>query len=154
MGGDWRMPTQADWEELCSGTINVWVNNYNGSGKNGRLFTSNTNGNTMFMPAAGFRMGFRFEFRGMSGGVWCHLLSIDKKVQKTKLISGLFLCFLNFFVLLAEFGSQHVYHSLNFFSNIFLISRFLRLFFEIVSRQSSPHSSGCSKIISQHWVIQ
>ena len=77
MGGDWRMPTKADFDELRSGTTNVWVTNYQGSGQNGRLFTSKKNGNTMFIPAASYRDGSSFKSRGVYGCVWSSLLSTD-----------------------------------------------------------------------------
>ena len=49
-----RIPTKEDFKELIAGTTNSWVTNYNGiSGLNGRVFTS-SNGNTLFIPAAGF----------------------------------------------------------------------------------------------------
>ena len=47
------MPTQTDFQELLSGTTNEWITNYNGTGVNGRKFTSKTNGNSIFIPAAG-----------------------------------------------------------------------------------------------------
>ena len=53
MGGDWRMPTDNDFRELLDNTTNKWVTNFNGSGVNGRKFTSKTNGNYIFFPAAG-----------------------------------------------------------------------------------------------------
>ena len=53
MGGDWRMPTEAEFDELLSGTTNEWVTNYNSTGVSGRKFTSKTNGNSIFIPAAG-----------------------------------------------------------------------------------------------------
>ena len=53
MGGDWRMPTKDEIQELLDNTTSVWVTNYNGSGKNGRKFTSTINGNSIFIPAAG-----------------------------------------------------------------------------------------------------
>ena len=53
MGGDWRMPTQTEFQELLSGTTNEWIANYNSTGVNGRKFTSKTNGNSIFIPAAG-----------------------------------------------------------------------------------------------------
>ena len=63
MGGDWHMPTKEQCEELLNTTYvtNAWVTDYQGSGVNGRLFTSVSNGNTMFVPAAGY-CG--------DGGVW------------------------------------------------------------------------------------
>lgn len=56
MGGDWHMPTKAQYEELLNTqyVTNEWVENYNDSGVNGCLFTSVSNGNTIFIPATGF----------------------------------------------------------------------------------------------------
>lgn len=71
MGKDWRMPTRADFNELLEGTTNVWVDNYNNSGINGRLFTSKANSsNTLFIPAAGLAFGSSMYDAGSYGGVW------------------------------------------------------------------------------------
>ena len=75
MGGDWRMPTKDDFEELLEGTTNEWVENYKDSGVNGILFTSTSNGNTMFIPAAGYRDGSSFYYQGSGGNVWSSLLN-------------------------------------------------------------------------------
>ena len=69
MGGDWRMPTRADFQELLSGTTNEWIANYNGSGKNGRKFTA-SNGNSIFIPAAGFYNDGSVCNAGKHGSVW------------------------------------------------------------------------------------
>ena len=55
MGGEWHMPTKGQCEELLNTTYitNTWVENYQNSGVNGYLFTSVSNGNTLFVPAAG-----------------------------------------------------------------------------------------------------
>lgn len=45
-----RMPTKADLEELTANTTSVWETL---NGVNGRRFTSKTNGNSIFVPAAG-----------------------------------------------------------------------------------------------------
>ena len=50
-GDGWRMPTQAEWQELLEKTTNTWTIQ---NGVNGRLFTA-TNGNSLFLPAAGYR---------------------------------------------------------------------------------------------------
>lgn len=52
MGGNWRMPTEAEFQELINNTTSQQVTNYNGSGISGRLFTA-SNGNTLFFPDAG-----------------------------------------------------------------------------------------------------
>lgn len=55
MGGDWHMPTKAQYEELFNTTYvtNAWVENYNGSSVPGCLLTSVNNGNTLFIPSTG-----------------------------------------------------------------------------------------------------
>ena len=55
IGGDVKTPTEDDIQELIDNTISKWVRKYNNiEGLNGRLFTSNTNNNTLFIPAAGY----------------------------------------------------------------------------------------------------
>ena len=51
LGGNWRMPTDAEWEELMNGCTSSWTTE---NGVNGYRFTSNVNGNSIFLPAAGF----------------------------------------------------------------------------------------------------
>lgn len=52
-GSGWRMPTQAEWQELINNTTNIWTTQ---NGVNGWLFTA-SNGNSLFLPAAGYREG-------------------------------------------------------------------------------------------------
>lgn len=51
-GGDWHMPTNVQIEELIANTTYQWVENYQGSGINGYLFTA-SNGKSVFFPACG-----------------------------------------------------------------------------------------------------
>ena len=51
-GGSWRMPTDAEWTELMNICTWTWTTQ---NGVNGRLVTSKTNGNSIFLPAAGGR---------------------------------------------------------------------------------------------------
>ena len=53
MGGNWRMPTKAEFQELLDNCNGVWTNNYNGTGAAGKVFTSKVNENSVFFPAAG-----------------------------------------------------------------------------------------------------
>ena len=53
-GGDWRMPTYEDFQELLANTTNEWITV---GTVTGRKFTSKTNGNSIFLPAAGYRGG-------------------------------------------------------------------------------------------------
>ena len=69
MGGDWRMPTQYEFQELLDNTTNEWITNYNGTGVNGRKFTSKTNGNSIFIPASGHRID-NSVYDGSYGDVW------------------------------------------------------------------------------------
>ena len=54
LGGNWRMPTKADYQELRDNCDGVWTADYNGTGVKGYVFTSKVNGNSVFFPAAGF----------------------------------------------------------------------------------------------------
>ena len=54
LGGKWRMPTDAEWTELRTKCTWTWTTNYNGTGVKGRIVTA-TNGNSIFLPAAGYR---------------------------------------------------------------------------------------------------
>ena len=75
-GGNWHMPTKEQCDELFNTTYvtNAWVTDYNGSGINGRLFTSVINGNTMFIPAAGGCRGGGVYGVGSFGNVWASAL--------------------------------------------------------------------------------
>ena len=65
-GGAWRMPTYAAIQELRSNCSMTWTSDYNGTGVRGLIVTSNTNGNHIFLPAAGYRVddGLSDAFRG------------------------------------------------------------------------------------------
>ena len=54
-GGQWRMPTDDEWTELRAKCEWTWTDNYNGTGVAGRIVTSKTNSNSIFLPAAGYR---------------------------------------------------------------------------------------------------
>ena len=53
LGGNWRMPTKAEFQELLDNCDVVWTDDYNGTGVKGRIFTSKVNGKSVFFPAAG-----------------------------------------------------------------------------------------------------
>ena len=55
-GNGWRMPTDAEWTELRSNC--VWATE-NNNGVVGFRVTSKTNGNSIFLPAAGYQHGTR-----------------------------------------------------------------------------------------------
>ena len=71
MGSDWRMPTEAEFQELLSGTTNEWITNYNGTGVKGRKFTSKKDTSKyIFIPAAGYCNDGSVNNVGNYGNVW------------------------------------------------------------------------------------
>ena len=77
MGSDWRMPTQTEIQELLENTENEWVEDYKGSGVNGRKFISKNNGNSIFIPVAGIYRDGSVDYIGSSGGIWSSSLKDD-----------------------------------------------------------------------------
>ena len=75
-GGKWRMPTLAEWDELYEKCTWIWTSNYNGTGVTGRIVTS-TNGNSIFLPAAGLRSGSSLGNAGSYGLYWSSSLNTD-----------------------------------------------------------------------------
>ena len=62
-----RMPTKADFEELTANTTSTWETL---NGVNGRRFTSKTNGNSIFVPAAGTCGSGSVYLVGSGGYLW------------------------------------------------------------------------------------
>lgn len=62
-GGIWRMPTSKEMDELLNNCSFSWARQ---NGVNGCLFTA-ANGNSLFLPAAGFRDGTYICNKGNSG---------------------------------------------------------------------------------------
>jgi len=56
LGGNWRMPTRIECQELIENCTGTWTSDYNGTGKCGMTFTSKKSGfegKSIFIPAAG-----------------------------------------------------------------------------------------------------
>ena len=70
MGGEWRMPTKAEFEELFSNTTQTWTLDYNGTGVVGHIFVSKSNGNSVFFPAAGYRCNSPLYKADLYGRYW------------------------------------------------------------------------------------
>ena len=73
-GGAWRMPTDAEWTELCERCTWTWIN-FNGI--NGYEVKSNINGYTIFLPGAG-----NYDYNGLGGAgdigfYWSSSLNTD-----------------------------------------------------------------------------
>ena len=72
-GANWRMPTVAEQNELISNCTCTWTSNYNGTGVSGCIFTSQVTGytgNSIFLPAAGYRSEDRFDNNSSKGYYW------------------------------------------------------------------------------------
>lgn len=70
-GGSWRMPTTKEQQELCEKCTWQWTI-YNGV--NGQLVTG-PNGNSIFLPAVGFRYDTDLGSQGSYGYYWSDTLS-------------------------------------------------------------------------------
>ena len=66
-GGTWRIPTDAELTELREKCVWAWTKL---GGKNGYKVTSKTNGNSIFLPAAGCRKESGLLYAGSDGSCW------------------------------------------------------------------------------------
>ena len=73
-GGNWRMPTDAEMTELREQCTWTWTTQ---NGVNGYKVTSKSNGNSIFLPAAGYRYGSSLLDAGSYGDYWSSSLCTD-----------------------------------------------------------------------------
>ena len=83
-GSGWRMPTKGEWQELYQNTTVTWTTQ---NGVNGRLFTA-SNGNSLFLPAAGGRWDGEPYDAGSSGHYWSSSLNTGHPVNAWILYFG------------------------------------------------------------------
>lgn len=77
-GGTWRIPTEADFEELINNCTTLWKS------ENGVLtwkYTSNINGNSIILPAAGYRSGTGLNYAGSRQYYWSSSIYTDYPYQ-------------------------------------------------------------------------
>ena len=67
--GSWRIPTRAEYDELMNTTNCTWTWTTQ-NGVKGCKVTSKKNGNSIFLPAAGFRGDDNLDGAGSSGYYW------------------------------------------------------------------------------------
>ena len=67
MGGGWHLPSKEQLQELLNNTESYW---YTLNGMKGRLFTSKTNGKSIFIPAAGYNEGYGPHYIGTCNYLW------------------------------------------------------------------------------------
>ncbi|MBO4841798.1 MAG: hypothetical protein J5478_00305 [Bacteroidales bacterium] len=75
-GGTWRTPTYLEWDFLLTSSTQEWTE-YKGSGVYGILITSELTGNSIFLPAAGYRDGADLILNGHHGYYWASTLEIS-----------------------------------------------------------------------------
>ena len=96
-GGPWRMPTYEEWVALSDNTLfdTVWKTNYNGTGINGMLVTRKAGpctGNSIFLPATGYRKNADLIDAGSFGDYWTSsLLHSDESAWYINFNSGSYL---------------------------------------------------------------
>ena len=67
MGGSWRMPTKAEQDELQTECTWTWTTR---NGVKGYAVKSKINGNSIFLPAAGYRCNSGLNYAGSLGSYW------------------------------------------------------------------------------------
>ena len=94
LGGDWRMPTEAEWKALVEQCSWTWTDNYNGTGVAGHIVSGKKEGymdKSIFLPATGYMSGTSASLTGFLGSYWASSLSTDVPVNAWNVIlsSGL-----------------------------------------------------------------
>ncbi len=77
MGGKWRMPTREEIQELIDNCTTKFILNHNGTGVKGFLFTSKTNGKSIFFPATGNSDDCLVLLAGYLGNYWTATLASE-----------------------------------------------------------------------------
>jgi hypothetical protein len=80
-GDDWRMATVEEWQELRDNTTCTWTTR---NGVNGLLYTA-SNGNSIFLPAAGYRYGSSIGGSKSYGQYWTSSLGTDYQYNARKI---------------------------------------------------------------------
>ena len=101
-GSGWQTPSKSQWVELLQNTTNQWTTK---SGVKGRLFTSKKNGQTLFLPAAGYRWGDELSYAGSYGNYWSSSLYTDSPYYAWSLGFGSDGCVMNGY---DRYGGQSV----------------------------------------------
>ena len=73
-GGTWRTPTYDELSELCEQCTWIWTSQ---NGVNGYKVTSKSNGNSIFLPAAGYRYDSSLIAAGSDAHYWSSSLCMD-----------------------------------------------------------------------------
>lgn len=85
-GGEWRMPTKEEQDELVKNCTWTWTTR---NGVKGYLAKSKRNGKSIFLPAAGCYIDGSVSDKGSWGCYWSSSININKKKSMDA-------CFINF----------------------------------------------------------
>lgn len=85
LGDPWRMPSAAEFQELYDNCTSIWTTM---NGVHGRLFTSNVNGNTLFLPAAGYYSGTSLIDRGSYGDYWSSTYASSEAARRLRFFNA------------------------------------------------------------------
>ena len=91
LGGDWRVPSLEEWEELRNNSTSVWTSNYNNTGVAGRIITSTKAGYTdksIFLPAAGYMADTDLYDLGGTGRYWMSSLYASPESARATVLSS------------------------------------------------------------------
>lgn len=84
LGGKWRMPTDAEWKALRTQCEWSWITE---NGIAGRLVVSRTNGNRIFLPAAGSLSQYNERIWGGSKGFYWSSSLYEKSPDNARLFT-------------------------------------------------------------------
>lgn len=82
-GGNWRMPTSSEIKELLDNCTGTWCTQ---NGVNGYKVTSKKNGNSIFLPAAGYYLGNSLTSVGTEGDYWSSSLVSSNSIAAYSII--------------------------------------------------------------------
>ena len=90
MGGAWRMPTKDEIQELFNNKYTSFVldGNFHGSGVSGCEIISEINGNSIFIPAAGYRHGDSISGADLYFEIWTSSSGNGLSPSKAWYLSG------------------------------------------------------------------
>ena len=97
MGGDWRMPTRDEIQELFDNTKYEWIEGFNNSEVDGWKITSKTETSKyIFFPVAGYCLDGSVYNVGSGGYVWCSSLYTSNPYYARSLFFSSLSCFMGF----------------------------------------------------------
>lgn len=80
-GSTWRIPSDEEWTWLMKHCTSTWTDDYNGTGVSGLIVTSAISGfegNHIFLPAAGYKVGDSISSSSTQGSYWSSSIRGEK----------------------------------------------------------------------------